>query len=300
MGPTGAGKTALAFALADKLPVELVSVDSVMIYRGMNIGSAKPTVAELKLHPHHLVDILDPPEPYSAAKFVSDVQGVIEGILKRGRMPLLVGGTMLYFRALQQGLSRLPESEPLVRAEIEAEAAQKGWLAMHALLEKYDSEAARRIHPNDPQRLSRALEVYRLTGVSMTELQQQHSLSSPYHYLNIALFPARRAWLHERIETRFSSMLTGGLIEEVERLLIQWPQARLAPSLRSVGYRQVIEYLDGTYDKAMLLAKGTIATRQLAKRQCTWLRSWPDAKWFDPEDKTMLERVQLCIEELKS
>lgn len=283
MGPTASGKTDLALSLASKLPIELISVDSVMIYRGMNIGAAKPSPEILREFPHHLVDILDIPEPYSAARFSADARALIEVIFKRGKIPLLVGGTMLYFRALQQGLSPLPDADEAVRAQIEAEAAEQGWSAMHAQLKVIDSEAATKIHPNDPQRLSRALEVYRLTGTPLSILQQKKETNLGHSWLNLALFPARQL-LHDRIESRFKQMLALGLIEEVESLLHQWSEAAHYPAMRAVGYRQVLDYLTGHIHKNDLLMKGVAATRQLAKRQCTWLRSWPEVHLLQPED----------------
>lgn len=299
MGPTASGKTDAALALAESFPVELISVDSVMIYRGMDIGSAKPSPEGLKQYPHHLIDILDPPEPYSAARFVKEVDALIQGSFKKGKIPLLVGGTMLYFHALQQGLSPLPEGDETVRAEIEREGAEKGWGAMHDLLAKVDAESAKRIHPNDPQRLGRALEVYRLTGVAMSVLLEQKGAKPTYAYVNLGLFPKRRDWLHERIATRFAEMLDQGLVEEVEALLKRWPDARFAPAMRAVGYRQVIDYLEGRIDKDALLTKGIIATRQLAKRQCTWLRTWPDIQLFDSEEQNMLERLKEKLKDIE-
>ncbi|MCX7115075.1 MAG: tRNA (adenosine(37)-N6)-dimethylallyltransferase MiaA [Gammaproteobacteria bacterium] len=290
LGPTASGKTDLTLSLAKKFPIELISVDSALIYKGMDIGTAKPTPAERAACPHHLIDILTPVETYSAADFVSQAKILIEAILKRGNTPVLVGGTMLYFHALQQGLSILPPSNPAVRQDIEALAAQSGWEAIHQQLQQVDPVSAARIHPQDPQRLCRALEVYRLTGQPLSLLQAQSLERPPYQFMNALLCPMNRAWLHERIATRFDQMIKQGLVAEVESLLSKWPDARTKPAMRSVGYRQVILYLDGKLSYDDMIERGIIATRQLAKRQCTWLRSWPEGVKLDPEDKTTCEK----------
>lgn len=295
MGPTASGKTDLAMKLADVLPVELISVDSAMIYTGMDIGTAKPSPELLKQYPHHLIDILNPDEAYSAGRFVTDAQALIAKIHQRGKMPLLVGGTMLYFHALQSGMAALPEADEAVRAAIEAEAQRCGWAMMHQKLAEVDPGSAEKIRPQDPQRISRALEVYALTGQPLSHLQRQKSTMPGMHWLNLILYPKTRDWLHERIRLRFSMMLKAGLVEEVKALLIKYPGCRHAPSMRSVGYRQVIAYLEGSLNQADLIEKGTIATRQLAKRQCTWLKSWPEPLWFDPRDADLYQQVKARI-----
>lgn len=282
MGPTGSGKTAHVLALAAHLPIEVISVDSTLVYRGLDIGSAKPTVSELAICPHHLIDIRDPVETYSVASFMEDAHRCIAQILARGRIPVLVGGTMLYFRALQQGLSPLPPADEKIRAEIAAWAASEGWAAIHSALQQVDPIAAARIRPQDPQRLSRAMEVYRMTGQPLSTLQGVKDGGLPYAWVNIAFMP-NRPWLHARIEARFKQMLDMGLIEEVRHLIARWPDIVKAPALRAVGYRQVVMYLQGVYTDAELLKKGVEATRQLAKRQCTWLKTWPAVNYFDPE-----------------
>lgn len=281
-GPTAAGKTALAMGLAQRLPVELVSVDSALIYRGMNIGTAKPTAAELATCPHHLIDICDPTEVYSAANFRSDALALIDSIRARGNIPLLVGGTMLYFRALLAGLSALPAANTEIRAMLQARAEHEGWLALHDSLAKVDPIAAKRIHPNDPQRLLRALEVYELSGKSLTELtaEQQPGLLLPTWQLAVA--PEQRSLLHERIALRFHAMLAAGLVDEVAQLKARGDLHLDLPSMRSVGYRQVWQYLEGEMDYQSMVERGIIATRQLAKRQITWLRSWPGLHWLNP------------------
>lgn len=292
IGPTAAGKTALTLALAKVLPIEVISVDSAMIYRGMDIGTAKPTLAELQGCPHHLLDIRNPDESYSAAQFVSDATTLIETILQRGKMPVLVGGTMLYFRALQQGLSVLPPANASVRAEIETLAQEKGWPGVHQALQQVDAVSAARIQPQDAQRLSRALEVYRLTGQPLSTLHAIQLKNRPYSFCNALLFPSNRVWLHDRIALRFKQMMAAGFIEEVEQLLSTWPESRHAPAMRSVGYRQVIQYLDGHLSRDELMEKGVIATRQLAKRQCTWMRSWGEGTVWDPEDSMVFNKLK--------
>ncbi len=282
MGPTASGKTDIAVALRERLPVEIVSVDSVMVYREMDIGSAKPEPDVLARAPHRLIDFLDPAEPYSAARFREDALREIADIHAAGRIPLLVGGTMLYFRALFGGLSVLPPADLAVRARLEAEAASEGWAALHARLAVVDPEAAARIHPNDPQRIQRALEVHELTGVPLSELQRQTAGEAPpYRFVKLAVAPAERAILHQRIAERFRAMLAAGLVEEVERLFRRGDLHPALPSIRAVGYRQVWQYLAGELDYEAMVERGIIATRQLAKRQFTWLRSEPEAVWFD-------------------
>jgi len=284
MGPTAAGKTGLAVALAARHPLEIISVDSAQVYRGMDIGSAKPDAATLAAAPHRLIDIRDPAEPYSAALFVEDARRHIDAIHAAGRIPFLVGGTMLYFRALLEGLSPLPASDPAVRQQLLEEAQSRGWTFLHRQLAEVDPEAAARIHPNDPQRLQRALEVYRLTGRPLSALQraQGPALDEHFEVRKAALIPADRARLHRRIERRFREMVNQGLVEEVRALFDRADLDASLPALRSVGYRQVWKYLAGAYSREEMVERGIIATRQLAKRQLTWLRRERDALVLDP------------------
>lgn len=286
MGPTASGKTALACELVKAFPCEIISVDSAMIYRGMTIGTAKPDAETLAYAPHHLIDICNPDASYSAAQFCFDATRLCHSILAKGKIPLLVGGTMMYFKALQDGLSILPQADESIRNQLLQEAQQEGWAFMHAKLAHIDPTAAARIHPNDTQRIQRALEVYRLTGQSLSDFLQMPTASPVFSFVNILLLPGERAWLHERINLRFKAMLQEGLIEEVEYLLQQWVLTKNHPALRCVGYRQVFDYLHGDYDKATLCDKGMAATRQLAKRQLTWLRNWPGGHPFVAENTT--------------
>lgn len=292
MGPTASGKTALAIALRQKLPVDIISVDSALIYRGMDIGTAKPDATEQSLAPHRLIDILDPALPYSAADFRRDALSAMEEITAAGRIPLLVGGTMLYFKALLNGLSPLPSANPEIRAEIEKKATEKGWEAIHKELELVDPVAAQRIHPNDPQRLSRALEVYLISGKTMTELTKISGESLPYDVYQFAIAPKDRNVLHQRIEARFKQMLTCGFEDEVKSLYERGDLHEDLPSVRCVGYRQMWSYLSGEIDYDEMVYRGICATRQLAKRQITWLRGWNDIHWLDSEDpKQSLDTV---------
>ncbi|ALI06871.1 MULTISPECIES: tRNA (adenosine(37)-N6)-dimethylallyltransferase MiaA [Pseudomonas] len=302
MGPTAAGKTDLAIELTKVLPCELISVDSALVYRGMDIGTAKPSKELLAEFPHRLIDILDPAEAYSAADFRRDALQAMAEITARGKIPLLVGGTMLYYKALVDGLADMPAADPEVRAQIEEEAARLGWQALHEQLAVIDPESAARIHPNDPQRLSRALEVYRVSGQSMTALRQRQSAQSteaaasglqqlPYTVANLAIAPANRQVLHRRIEQRFTLMLEQGFIDEVVALRERSDLHAGLPSIRAVGYRQVWDYLDGKLTSAEMQERGIIATRQLAKRQFTWLRSWTDLHWLDSLDCDNLPRA---------
>jgi len=272
MGPTAVGKTATAIALADRVNGEIINVDSAQVYRCMNIGTAKPSAEELARVPHHLVDFVEPEEPYSAARFCDDAARAMENIRGRGRTPILAGGTMLYFNALERGLAPLPAANPDVRKELEAEAEQEGWPAMHEKLRAVDALAADRIHPNDPQRLQRALEVYRLTGVALSEWQAQTQSALPEPVMKFALMPEHRKWLHERIELRFNRMLDEGFLDEVQSLRKRPKLHEELPSMRSVGYRQAWSYLDGDIDRNTFIESGVAATRQLAKRQMTWIR----------------------------
>jgi tRNA dimethylallyltransferase len=293
MGPTASGKTGAAVELYSRLPLELISVDSALVFRDMNIGTAKPDAETLAKAPHHLIDIIPPTAAYSAANFRTDALHLMADITARGKIPLLVGGTMLYFKALQAGLSNLPEASPEVREKIEQEAAQVGWPAMHAKLGEVDPETAARLQPNDVQRIERALEVYRLTGQSMTSLHQASvGEALPYRLLKIALVPSDRKVLHERIALRFNQMLVDGFIDEVKVLVQKYPE--LTPdstSMRCVGYRQALEYLAGQYDKNELRDRGIFATRQLAKRQLTWLRAMDDIVEIDCLNPNLHELV---------
>ena len=274
MGPTASGKSALAMELVQRLPCDIISVDSALVYRGMDIGTAKPTAAELALAPHRLIDLLDPAQAYSAADFCRDALREMAAITAAGRIPLLVGGTMLYYKALLDGLSPLPEADPQIRAQIEAEAQALGWAVLHQQLLQIDPVAGARIHPNDPQRLSRALEVYRITGKSMTELTQQSGCELPYRTLQYAIAPTDRALLRQRIAERFDAMLAQGFEAEVRTLFERGDLSPDLPSIRCVGYRQMWDYLAGVIDYEEMRYRGTVATNQLAKRQLTWLRGW--------------------------
>ena len=295
MGPTAAGKTDLALALARALPCELISVDSALIYRGMDIGTAKPSPAELAEFPHRLIDIRDPAEAYSAAEFRAEALAAMAEITARGRIPLLVGGTMLYFKTLLEGLAQMPSADPALRAELEARAAAQGWATLHHELATVDPESAARIHPNDPQRLVRALEVHRLSGLSMSAHRQLQAADAgaalPYRVAQLAIAPAERQVLHGRIAQRFEAMLERGLIEEVEALHRRSDLHAGLPSIRAVGYRQVWDFLEGRLTRAEMTERGIIATRQLAKRQFTWLRGWSELHWLDSLDCANLPRA---------
>jgi tRNA dimethylallyltransferase len=282
MGPTASGKSALAMALANRFPIEIISVDSAQIYRGMNIGTAKPSAAERAAVPHHLIDIIDPTESYSAARFSADALSLMKEITERGRVPLLVGGTMLYFKALREGLSELPESDARVRAQIDAEAAERGWPALHAELAKVDARTAARLKPTDAQRIQRALEVFRISGKPMSELlSRQKQERPPFRLIGIGLSPVDRGELHRRIEARFDAMLKNGLVEELRSLRKRYALRAALPSMRCVGYRQAWQFLEGEIDRDELRNRGIFATRQLAKRQLTWLRSMPGVRALD-------------------
>jgi tRNA dimethylallyltransferase len=297
MGPTASGKTDLAVEVVRYFPCDIISVDSAMVYRGMDIGTAKPESNMLNQAPHRLIDILDPSESYSAADFREDALREMDKISKAGRIPLLVGGTMLYFRALQQGLSELPSADAEIRERLETQANEIGWDGMHQKLAEIDPEAARRIHPNDPQRIQRALEVYEISGCTLSELQAiDQKESFPYQVLKLVVAPSDRETLHERIALRFKQMLDQGLIEEVRKLVQRGDLHADLPSMRSVGYRQVLKYLQGDLTYEDMEERGIIATRQLAKRQFTWLRSEKDAIWFDSMDAQMIDKVLKVIE----
>ncbi len=281
MGPTASGKTELAMRLADHLPVELVSVDSALVYRGMDIGTAKPSAEELQQYPHRLIDICDPAEAYSAERFRRDALSAMAEINAAGRIPLLVGGTMLYYRALEYGLSRLPASDLAIRRVLEEEIKTSGLAGLHAQLAAFDPVSARRIHCNDTQRTLRALEVWRITGHPMSELQARQGEGMPWRAIKLVRAPADRTLLHERIERRFHAMLAQGLEDEVRGLVARGDLDPELPSMRSVGYRQMWEWLRGEIDHQEMIQRGIAATRQLAKRQMTWLRSEKNANWLD-------------------
>lgn len=313
-GPTAAGKTAAALAIAEHLAaqpvatgvageisgVEIISVDSALVFRGMDIGTAKPSAAELASVPHHLINIRDPLHAYSAAEFVRDASALIRAITARGKLPLLVGGTMLYFKALAQGLDAMPAADPALRAAIEHEAAQHGWPALHAALTDVDPRTAARLAPNDSQRIQRALEVYRSTGLPLSHFQRQAATPAPSaspHAL-IALEPQDRAWLHARIAQRFDAMLEAGLLDEVRSLRARRDLHADLPAMRCVGYRQAWEALEGLWPMAQLRDKGVFATRQLAKRQITWLRSMPQRYAIACEQPDALQQTLACVRRL--
>ena len=303
-GPTASGKTAAALAVARVFPAEIISVDSALVYRGMTIGTAKPTAAELASVPHHLIDIRDPLNAYSAAEFVQDANALITEITKRGRLPLLVGGTMLYFKALIDGLDDMPKADAAVRLAIGQEAAAKGWPALHAELALVDPATAQRLKPNDSQRISRALEVFRLTGLPIAHFQQQiatekiaASVDEKSHVTLISLEPSDRSWLHARIAQRFDAMLAAGFIDEVQALRARGDLHADLPAMRCVGYRQAWEALDGTSPMAELRDKGIFATRQLAKRQITWLRGMPQRRTIACDDPEALQLVLNVVKE---
>ncbi|PRY00321.1 tRNA dimethylallyltransferase [Paraburkholderia sp. BL25I1N1] len=302
LGPTASGKTAAALALAARRPVEIISVDSALVYREMDIGTAKPTAEERAAAPHHLIDIIDPTDAYSAAQFRADTLRLTGEIHARGRLPLLVGGTMLYYKALTQGLSDLPTADADVRATLDAEAAREGWPALHARLAVVDPETAARLAPNDSQRIQRALEIFMLTGQAMSALlaapAPQDAAAAAWRFVPIALEPSDRSVLHARIEKRFDAMLAGGFVDEVVKLRERGDLLPEMPSMRCVGYRQVWEYLDGAVDYATMRDKGVFATRQLCKRQLTWLRSMPERVVVDCCDPHATARVLEEIEAL--
>jgi tRNA dimethylallyltransferase len=291
MGPTASGKTALACELSEQFPLDLVSVDSALVYRGMNIGTAKPDAITLARYPHALIDIREPSQPYSAADFSVDALAVMQQITARGRVPLLVGGTGLYFRALQQGLSDLPDANPALRERLFAQAQRIGWPAMHARLAALDPAAAARIGANDAQRLQRALEVIELTGRPLSDQQQRGQTRFPWRVLKLALLPDDRRLLHARIAQRFDAMLADGFLEEMKTLRARADLHADLPAIRAVGYRQAWEYLDGKTDLAEFRDRSIFATRQLAKRQITWLRSDLGARVFDPDQGLLPTRA---------
>lgn len=293
MGPTASGKTDLAMALRETLPVELISVDSAMVYRGMDIGTAKPSADELARAPHRLIDICDPAEVYSAARFRQDALAAMAEIRRAGRIPLLVGGTMLYFRALQYGLSDLPQADPVVRGRLETLLADEGVQRLHARLAAIDPVAAQRIHCNDPQRTLRALEVWEVTGRPLSDLHADAGAAMPYRPVKLVRAPTDRPTLHARINRRFDAMLAAGLVEEVDDLVARGDLSPELPSMRSVGYRQVWTWLRGECDRDAMVERGKAATRQLAKRQMTWLRSERDCHWLDGSGDPLREALKV-------
>ena len=295
MGATATGKTALACALAERFPLALVSVDSALVYRGLDIGTAKPDAATLARHPHRLIDIRDPSEPYSAAEFRGDALAAMDAIAHDGHVPLLVGGTGLYFRALATGLSALPEANPALRARIADEAARIGWPALHERLRSLDAVSAERIRPGDAQRIQRALEIIELTGEPLSALIGGPPERPPWRILKLALVPRDRARLHARIAERFDAMLAGGFLDEVHALRQRGDLDPDLPALRAVGYRQAWEHLEGATDAPTFRERAIFATRQLAKRQTTWLRSELDARWFDPDEARTEEAVAAAV-----
>lgn len=295
MGPTASGKTGLALELAEQIPCEIISVDSALVYRQMDIGTAKPSAQELAAVPHHLVDIIDPAATYSVAEFCRDAVQLIGEIHRRQRVPILVGGTMMYFNALINGISPLPKSDEAIRARISEQAEKQGWAALHQELTEVDPVSAKRIHPNDPQRLTRALEVYRSSGKNLTYWQEQKGDPCPYEIAQFAIAPEDRQVLHNRIAERFDIMLDKGLIDEVRTLYERGDLNEDMPSIRSVGYRQVWQYLDGRLSYAEMREKGIIATRQLAKRQLTWLRGWPSLIWLDTFSPDNLTKIRAKV-----
>lgn len=292
LGPTASGKTDIAVRLVEDLPCEIISVDSAMVYRGMDIGTAKPGAEILARAPHRLIDICDPVEAYSAAQFAQDALREMDEICAKGNIPLLVGGTFLYFRALYEGLSPLPAADPKIRAQLDAEARAVGWSNMHQRLASIDPETSKRIHPNDPQRIQRALEIYELTGETMSSiLHRDNPGELPYNISRLILAPSDRSVLHDRIAIRFNNMLESGLIDEVEQLYRRGDLHTDLPAIRAVGYRQVWAYLEGELQYDEMIQRGIVATRQFAKRQFTWLRSDKEGTWFDALENNIYSKV---------
>lgn len=295
MGPTASGKTALAMALCDALPCDIISVDSALIYRDMDIGTAKPTADELSKYPHRLINLRDASQSYSAADFCQDALIEIAKIRANNRIPLLVGGTMMYFKSLIEGISPLPAANNNIREQIEKEAMEKGWEALHAQLTQIDPVSAQRIHPNDPQRLTRALEVFRLTGNTLTQLTETKGDKLEGNILQFAITPKERSTLHKRIALRFDQMIEQGFEQEVVALKKRLDLHENLPSIRCVGYRQMWQYLNGECDHDEMVYRGVCATRQLAKRQLTWLRNWPDLQWLTTDDEINLSQVLAAV-----
>ena len=298
MGPTASGKTALAMQLFDTIPSDIISVDSALVYRDMDIGTAKPTPEELAKYPHRLIDIKDASESYSAAEFCKDALAEVVKIRAANRVPILVGGTMMYFKSLIEGMSPLPEADSKIRADIEAEAKQFGWQHLHQQLMAVDEEAGQRIHENDPQRITRALEVYRISGKTISELTQVKGPKLEGDVLQFAIAPKKRLDLHDRIALRFEQMVANGFEQEVVKLKARGDLHEDLPSIRCVGYRQMWQHLDGLYDHDDMIFKGICATRQLAKRQLTWLRNWPQLEWLDMENENNLQQILTALSKL--
>ncbi|XQW84849.1 tRNA (adenosine(37)-N6)-dimethylallyltransferase MiaA [Thalassotalea piscium] len=298
MGPTASGKTALAMALHDSIESDIISVDSALVYRDMDIGTAKPTLEELAQYPHRLINIKDASESYSAAEFCKDALKEIAEIRANNRVPILVGGTMMYFKSLIDGISPLPEADAETRAEIEKEALTKGWEYLHQQLLSVDPESGNRIHQNDPQRITRALEVYRLSGKTMTELTKVKGPRLSGNVLQFAIAPKERSDLHARIALRFEQMISQDFEQEVDKLRMRGDLHQDLPSIRCVGYRQMWQYLEGDYDHKEMVFKGICATRQLAKRQLTWLRNWPELHWLDMENENNLQQIMTAVSKL--
>jgi tRNA dimethylallyltransferase len=298
MGPTASGKTALAFELFDHLPCDIISVDSALVYRDMDIGTAKPSANELANYPHRLINIRDAKESYSAADFCQDALKEIADIRAKGRIPLLVGGTMMYFKSLIDGISPLPQADAQVRKLIEQQATENGWQALHQELLEIDPKAGARIHQNDPQRITRALEVFRITGHTLSQLTEIKGDSVSGDVLQFAIAPKERSVLHKRIEQRFQQMISQGFEAEVVKLIARTDLHEDLPSIRCVGYRQMWQHLDGKFDHDEMVFKGICATRQLAKRQLTWLRNWPDLQWLDMENKNNLQQILSSVSKL--
>lgn len=298
MGPTASGKTALAMALHDALPCDIISVDSALVYNDMDIGTAKPTEAELAQYPHRLINLKDATESYSAADFCRDALKEIAEIRAQGRIPLLVGGTMMYFKSLIEGISPLPEANPEIRKQIESDANTIGWQALHQQLAEVDPKAAARIHQNDPQRLTRALEVYRLTGHTLSQLTEIKGEVLSGDVLQFAISPKERKDLHARIELRYHQMIAQGFEQEVVNLKQRTDLHENLPAIRCVGYRQMWQYLNGEFDHDEMVFRGICATRQLAKRQLTWLRNWPELKWLDMENPDNLQVILSAVSKL--
>lgn len=291
LGPTASGKSALSLELAKRFPVEIISMDSALIYRGMDIGTAKPTLEERAVCPHHLIDIRDIGESYSAADFLEDAVRLVKEIRARGRYPLIVGGTMLYAKALRDGINEMPSTSPEVRMAVASEAETLGWPAMHAQLAEVDPQTAARLSPNDSQRIGRALEVYRMTGRPLSAFHAEASKAPPFETLTVGLLPQDRKALHQRIEERFDLMLAAGFLDEMRQLMQREDYDPESPAMRAVGYRQAIDFLEGRTDWAGFHLAGVAATRQLAKRQMTWMRSMPDVTLLDPLKEGTLEAM---------
>lgn len=298
MGPTASGKTALAMALHDSIDSDIISVDSALVYRDMDIGTAKPTSKELADYPHRLINIKDAGESYSAAEFCKDALNEIAKIRANNRVPILVGGTMMYFKSLIEGISPLPEANADIREILEQEASEHGWQYLHQQLLAIDPEAGQRIHQNDPQRITRALEVYRISGQTMTELTKVKGETLSGDVLQFAIAPKERADLHARIALRFEQMIAQGFEQEVDKLKARGDLHQDLPSIRCVGYRQMWQHLDGDYDHEEMIFKGICATRQLAKRQLTWLRNWPEIRWLMMEDENNLQQIITALSKL--